>query len=192
MAENLAKSATPRAHLKRLLLNRIRNAARKGREAEAGINEVIDEVLDRHVALGTINDAAWAESRAKSLTRKGIASRVIGQRLRQHGIDEVAPALAAVREAAREGDQDVNPDLVAACVWARRKRVGPYARESEAEPEAVGLGRAALRERQDAERAAGNKTLSAMARAGFSFDICRKVLAMDRDDADDLVRRLSG
>lgn len=175
-------------------MDRIRNAVRKGRQVEAGLNEVINEVLDRHVALGTINDAAWAESRAKILTRKGIASRVIGQRLRQHGIEEVAPALAAVREAVRdtlcEGEHDVNPDLVAACAWARRKHVGPYARESEPEPEAIGLGRAALRERQDEERAAEKRTLGAMARAGYSFDICRKVLAMDRDDADGLLRRM--
>ena len=46
MAENLAKSATPRAHLKRLLLNRIRNAARKGREAEAGINWTCPTFVD--------------------------------------------------------------------------------------------------------------------------------------------------
>lgn len=193
-ADHLARYATPRAHLRRLLLNRIRNAVRKGREVEEGIEAVIDEVLERHVGLGTIDDAAWAETRARSLTRRGVASQVVGQRLRQHGITDVAPALASVREAARspdtgEGTQcDVPPDVVAGCAWARRKRAGPFAREGEPEPE--GLGREELRARRDADRAAGQKTLSAMARSGFSYDVCTRVLAMDRDTAEDLLRRL--
>ncbi len=194
-ADHLARYATPRAHLRRLLLNRIRNAVRKGREVEEGIELAIDEVLDRHVGLGTIDDAAWAETRARALTRRGVASQVVGQRLRQHGITDVAPALASVREAALspdrgEGQQrDVPPDVVAGCAWARRKRAGPYAREGEPEPE--GLSRDEQRARREAERSAGQKTLSAMARAGFSYDVCTRVLAMDRDAADELLRRLA-
>ncbi len=193
VAEHVARYNSPRAHVKRLLLNRIRTAQRKGRTVEDGIEAVIDEVLARHVELGTIDDAAWAESRARSLTRRGVASQVVGQRLREKGIADVAPALAAVREAARSPDigegtsADVHPDVVAGCAWARRKHVGPFARDAEPEPAA---DRAGQRAQQEAARAAANKTLSAMARAGFSFDVCRKVLAMERDEADELLLRL--
>jgi len=186
--------------LKQLLLGRIRRAALKGRPAAVDIAETIEAVLDRHVALGTLNDAAWAEMKARSLTRRGVASAVVKQRLREKGVPDATAAMVAVADEMRgpaSDAEDVPTDLVAACVWARRKRIGPFSRDEKHDPNAgddapVSTDRHALRAARDAERAAEQKILASMGRAGFSFTIARQVLQLDRDEADALLQKLPG
>lgn len=196
-AEHLARYSSTRAHLKQLLLGRIRRAALKGTPAADDIAETIEAVLDRHVALGTLNDAAWAQMKARSLTRRGVASAVVKQRLREKGVPDAAAAMVAVAEEMRGpavDAEDVPTDLVAACVWARRKRIGPFSRDAApTEQEApASTDRHALRAARDAERAAEQKILASMGRAGFSFTIARQVLQLDRDEADALLQKLPG
>jgi regulatory protein len=194
-AEHLARYASTRAHLKQLLLGRIRRAALKGRPAADDIAETIEAVLDRHVALGTLNDAAWAEMKARSLTRRGVASAVVKQRLRDKGVPDAMAAMVSVADEMRgptTDAADVPTDLVAACVWARRKRVGPFSRDVNATEEEEPTDRHALRAARDAARAAEQKILASMGRAGFSFTIARQVLQLERDEADALLQRLPG
>ncbi len=199
-AEHLARYSSTRAHLKQLLLGRIRRAKLKGRPAAEDIAEIIEAVLDRHVALGTLNDAAWAEMKARSLTRRGVASAVVKQRLREKGVPDATAAMVAVADEMRgpaSDAEDVPTDLVAACVWARRKRIGPFSRDEKHDPNAgddapVSTDRHALRAARDAERAAEQKILASMGRAGFSFTIARQVLQLDRDEADALLQKLPG
>ncbi len=199
-AEHLARYSSTRAHLKQMLLGRIRRAKLKGRPAAEDIAEIIEAVLDRHVALGTLNDAAWAEMKARSLTRRGVASAVVKQRLREKGVPDATAAMVAVADEMRgpaSDAEDVPTDLVAACVWARRKRIGPFSRDEKHDPNAgddapVSPDRNALRAARDAERAAEQKILASMGRAGFSFTIARQVLQLDRDEADALLQKLPG
>lgn len=197
-AEHLARYASTRANLKKLLQGRVRRAAHKGAPVVEDIAAIIDAVLDRHVAHGTINDAAWAESKARSLTRRGVSASVVKLRLQQKGVPDASAAMETVAAELREpagapGEEGeaVNPDLVAACAYARRKRIGPFARD-EGEPEEAPepTDRNAIRAARDAARAAENKVLASMARSGFSFGIAKQVLAMDREEAEALLLKL--
>lgn len=198
VAAHVARFASPRARIEQLLRARVRKATMKGAVVPPNLDEMIAEVLDKHVGHGTIDDAAWAAGRARSLTRRGVPVSVVKQRLRERGIKDTAPAMVAIEvlvqapvvpvgprsealgdgigdgmgEEAGDGWDDreeTPPDVVAGCAYARRKRVGPFSRS-------------ASPDRQ--------KELGAMARAGFSFTVAKRVLAMEREAADELLDRL--
>jgi len=196
-SEHLARYSSTRANLKKLLQGRVRRGVAKGAPVAENIGAIIDTVLDKHVALGTLNDAAWAETKARSLTRRGVSSSVVKQRLRQKGVPDATTAMETVAEELRdpvqadgtEGDA-VASDLVAACAYARRKRIGPFARDTGEEEAPEPTDRKELRAARDAARAAENKVLASMGRSGFSFAIAKKVLAMERDEAEELLLKL--
>ncbi len=173
VAEYLARYSSTRAHLRDKLMMRVRTAEIRGAEVRPEIETLIDKALEKHVGLGTLNDAAWAESKASTLTRRGIAGRVVTQRLRERGVEGEASgeALATVADSL---DPAVR-ELAAACAWMRRKRAGPFKREA--------FGR----EKPDP---GGRKILAAMARGGFSYDVCSRALRLDLEEAEELIGRL--
>ena len=60
------------------------------------------------------------------------------------------------------GDTSVPPDLAAARVYARKKKLGPYARP--------------MKPHEDADKIY-KRHLGSLARAGFSYDVARQVLS---------------
>jgi regulatory protein len=103
-----------------------------------------------------LDDVAYAEIGTRSGMRSGRSKRAIAQKLSLKGI-----AKSTVETALAEAD-----DLYAAVVLARKRAFGPF-RKSE------------LDEKRKA------KEQSAFARAGFSFDIGKKVFEMSLDDAEE-------
>ena len=162
----LGRYASSAANLRRVLLARVeRSAYAHGTGRDAGA-EWVDEIVARLVGAGLVDDKAYAELRTARLTDRGHGRRRIAMTLREKGVDAeiIAAALAAL--AADIAD----PDLRAAIVTARRRRLGPYR----------GADREDRRERD----------LAALARAGFGYDIGRRVI--DADDIDDLRAEAEG
>lgn len=115
-----------------------------------------EAVAERMAERGYVNDRAFAESRVRSMSRRGLGARRVEATLRHDGIDAedsaaVAPAIAA--EAA-----------ASALAFARRKRIGPYAREA-------------------AERAVQEKQLAAMLRAGHDLALSRRIVRMAPEES---------
>ena len=106
-------------------------------------------LADRLAGLGYVDDLAFAEARARSLGARGYGVRRVAQSLRAAGVgeEERASALPEDEEAAWE----------AALAFARRRRIGPYAR-----------GTPDPRERQ--------KQFAALMRAGHGVDVARRLL----------------
>jgi regulatory protein len=115
---------------------------------------VVDELITRFRKSGLLDDRAYAEARAKTLRRRGMPSRAIRARLLHKGVaeDDADAGLAAVDE-----DTD-DPDLAAAVNFARRRRLGPF-RPAEDRP------------------GTGEKDLAILARAGFSYNVARQIVA---------------
>jgi len=161
---HLARYGTTRAGLLRVLDRRIARWATltsAGHEAAAQARQTARQLVARLVESGAVNDQVFAESRARSLLRAGKSGRAIGAHLAAKG---VAAALAA----------DAVPDtadgeLAAAAIHARKRRLGPWRRAAPA-PELT------------------RKELGSLARAGFSHDIARRVLALSADEAEALIR----
>jgi len=170
---HLERYATSTAHLRRLLARKVaRSAAAHGTDEAAGLRAV-DELIADLLRLGLLDDAAYAEARARALHRRGQSLRAIRAALAQRGVaaEIVERALAALAEQAAE------PDLAAALAYARRRRIGPYRNEPAArdEPEA--------RKRE----------LAALGRRGFSYEIARRIVeASGPEDLADLEAEAQG
>lgn len=138
--------ATTRGRLAAYLKRKIRERGWDGGAAPdtAGLAQ-------RLADLGYVNDRLFAESKASAMGRRGLGARRVSQALRHAGIeDEDADAVAPAVEA------DASSSAIA---FARRKRIGPFAREA-------------------ADRPQQEKHLAAMLRAGHALDLSRKIVRM--------------
>lgn len=118
-------------------------------------------LAQRMADLGYVDDRAFAESKAGAMSRRGLGARRVTQALRFDGIqDEDAEAVAPILE---------ENTAASAIAFARRKRIGPFAREA-------------------ADRPLQEKQMAAMIRAGHRPDLARKILRMaPGDDAEALL-----
>ena len=156
----LQRFASSSANLRRVLMRKVeRSAQAHGTDPTEGARWV-EELIARYQRSGLLNDVAYAEMRAASLHRRGTSTRAIREKLSAKGIgrDEADRALESL-------DEDVEGDLnlTAALALARRRRLGPYR----------------LPEKRVEFR---DKDLAALGRAGFAYDIARRVV--DADDPD--------
>jgi regulatory protein len=146
-------------HVRRLLRQRVdRSCAHHGDDREVGY-ALVDALLLKLSDLGLLNDAQWAEDRARALHRRGSSRRQISAALSAKGIrgatqDQVLAGL--------ELDGDTS-DLEAARTYARKRRIGPW-REG------------------PVDRDGRRKELAKLARRGFSYDVARRVIDADCDD----------
>ncbi|MGF7172493.1 regulatory protein RecX [Azospirillum doebereinerae] len=159
----LERFASSTANLRNVLMRKVKLSAQAhGTDPEEGARW-IDDLLARYVRSGLLNDETYARMRTESLHRRGSSTRAIAQKLASKGIDrdETDKALESLRE-------DVGPDvdLAAALALAKRRRLGVYRL-----PEA----RAAHRE----------KDMAALGRAGFGYEIARRIV--DAESPDDLL-----
>lgn len=109
----------------------------------------VAETVASLVATRVLDEVMNARSAAMSLHLTGKPERVVRQRLRLKGYAQGSIAAGVERIREHVGDSD-DPDLVAACRYARRRGFGPYARPG----------------REPKER---DKQLAAMMRAGFPY-----------------------
>ncbi len=157
----LGRFASSSENLRRVLMRRVERSARLHDTDRDEGRVAVDRIVARFQASGLVDDAAYAGSRAATLHRRGVSRRGIRARLMEKGVapDDIDGALAGLAETAG------NTDFAAAVNLARRRRLGPY------RPLAA---RAEMRE----------KDLAALARAGFSYDIARRVV--EAETAEDL------
>ncbi len=159
----LSRFASSAENLRRVLLRRVRRRSPAGSEAVRQAEPLIDLLVERYCRSGLLDDAAYAAQRVQSLNRRGEFVLKIRARLAAKGVENsvAAEALAAL------GDDAGDPDLVAACAFARRRRLGPYRR---------GI-------------ADHTRELSCFARAGFGRRIAETVLACSDIDAVEALAR---
>lgn len=164
---HLARYATTRAGLVAVLDRRIMRWLRAVDGGEAAAEQAVAaraaarRVADRLVELGVVNDAAFAEGRARSLNRAGRSRRAVAAHLAARGIGaETAQAVLP---------EDPEAEFAAAVAHARRRRLGPF-RTVAADPARL------------------QKELAAFARAGFARDVALRALRMERGAAEALLR----
>jgi regulatory protein len=165
-ASYVARYDTSSTRLRAVLMRRVQKARHEEAPVIADVEAVIDAIVARYVGTGIINDARFAERLAGRLHRRGGSGRRIREKLKVAGIDRdtVGQVLDHVREESGAGD----PDLQAAIALARRRRLGPF--------------------RPAAERSERRtRDLAALGRAGFAFDIARRVI-----DAADVEALMAG
>jgi regulatory protein len=156
----LGRYASSAEKLRRVLIRRVR---RRSPEAAQAAVAMIDALIVRYRDAGLLDDVAYAGGRVASLHRRGDSLKAIRARLAAEGLaaEVLADALSGLRDLAPE------PDLAAACAFARRRRLGPY-RRAAADPA---------------------REFGAFARAGFDRRVAEAVLGCaDLDALEALVR----
>ncbi|MBA4772777.1 MAG: RecX family transcriptional regulator [Sphingomonas sp.] len=151
--------ATTRARLIAYLDRKVRERGWQGVPADPM------SLADRMVALGYVDDRAFASARAGAMARRGLGGRRISEALRAAGVgeDESAALVPMIAQGA----------LAAALRFAQRKRLGPYA---------VTAPDRAMRERH----------LAAIIRAGHSFELARQIVMLAPGDDTALKALISG
>jgi len=153
----LSRFAASEESLRKVLANRVRRAAMAHTEfaedkaAQAKLYAAIDEIVEQHKLSGVINDAEFARIKTNSMRRSGRSSRDISQRLRHKG---VAGELIDNSLSQEDGGSD---DMKAALIFAKKRRI----------PALLQKGITLEQKR---------KEFAAFARAGFSYDISKKIL----------------
>jgi len=156
----LERFAASTEQLRKVLQRRIKRAAMLGAEAEeaAAARREVENLLQRYLAAGLLDDRRFAAAQTQSLRRRGASRHGIRRRLTAKGVERELVEAALAEEGAAASE------LAAAGALARRRRLGPYRAEST---------RAAFRQRD----------LAALARAGFPLEIARRVLAAGDPEA---------
>jgi regulatory protein len=161
----LARYAATEAGLRRVLQRRIDRWAYQasGRddagEHAATAKASISAIVARMVELGLVNDAEFAEARARGLALSGRSRRMIAARLVAKGI---APAKAREVLPEHEGGE-----LASALILARKRRIGPFRKTGEPDR---------------------NREIGVLARAGFPRDVALRALAMEAEEAEAVIK----
>lgn len=135
-----------------------RKVMKKGEDLDDA-GETIRAVVTRLVEAGLVNDATFAQTRSRRLSREGRSSRAIAAHLAQKGVrGEVARSVI-----------DRNGDLDAALVLTKKRRIGAFRRE------------------ETIDGVAKQKELGVLARAGFDRSTAERALRFDRDEAEERV-----
>jgi regulatory protein len=160
--------------LHRRLLRRLRSLdPEAAAEEKATAVPLIEAEVERLERAGLINDARYAEMKARSALARGRGSRRILRDLGQKGVS-AAPAREALVRATGEALENVGQDLdasevlqvaefEAALTFTRKKRLGPY----RVDPLPEAWAEASKVWRREA---------AALARAGFGVGTIRRVL----------------
>lgn len=164
----LERYAASAEGVRRILLRRVYMARRLEAPVMDDVENAIEATIQKLIALGLIDDSQFAQAKVRALHRRGTSARFTRQKLQVAGVDSetAQSALAALDN--EFGADAGRRERQAAVALARRRRLGPF-RPAE----------------QRAPRRA--KDLAAMARAGFAFDVARKVIdaadpgALDED-----------
>jgi regulatory protein len=152
--------------LRRVLNRRVRRAEMADAPVIDNVKQTIDAIVAKFVDAGVIDDQAFAQTKARSLHRRGTSTRQTRQRLKIAGVDEetLDKAMAGL-------DQELDTDprqreWQAAVALARRRRLGPF--------------------RQKDRKELRNRDLAAMARGGFEYSLAKKVIdAADPESLDE-------
>ncbi|HQT47686.1 MAG TPA: RecX family transcriptional regulator [Acidocella sp.] len=153
---------------------------------EAGLARVLARKVDRWTRLYAGEDAEPEETAQAARQAKAAIPGVIA-RLRDLGaVNDDTFAASRAKRLTREGksrratlaylaakgvvgarlEEDPDRELAAACAYLRRRRAGPFGEAPEL------------------------KILAAMARGGFSQDVARRALRLDREEAEALIKTL--
>ena len=148
----LQRYATSAENLRAVLTRKIYRAAHAHDEDPAEGIVLVDALIDRYLQAGLLNDAIYAEGRVAALHRRGVSRRGIQSRLSAKGV-----AVDVIEKALDLLSADIgNSEFVAACNYARRRRLGPWRIKDRPE-------------RRD-------RDLAALARQGYGYELAHRVI----------------
>ena len=162
---HLQRYASSSENLRRVLVRKVlRSAHHHETDEQEGITWV-DEIVERYLQSGLLDDNAYAETKVRALRARGNSNRMVMAKLSAKGV----PTQVIQGALTSTGEQDGNEETEAAIQFARRRRFGPFAEPG----------------KRDAKR---EKSLAAMARAGFRYDLAQRII--DAETPEDVLANM--
>jgi len=160
----IEKYSPSRQQLKIYLLKKY-STKFKSSESKKELSEVIGKVLTSLEKNSLINDEVYSDSKARMFLRRGYSINKINQSLKKKGIKDefVKKSINKIKE------NTIEPDFVSALKLCKKRRIGAT--------------------RPNANRKIFyRKDMGILARAGFSFEVSKRVLDIEFDEFNKLIR----
>jgi len=137
----------------------------KGTKSKKEVTSIIDEIISNLEKNRILNDEMYSDSKARMFLRRGYSLNKINQSLRNKGIDNkfIKQSIEKIKE------DEIEPDFVSALKLCKRRRIGP------------------LRPNDNRELFY-KKDMGILARGGFSFELSKRVLDLEKDEFDKLIK----
>ncbi len=137
----------------------------KGSKSKKEVTSIIEEIVSHLEKNKFLNDEMYSDSKARMFLRRGYSLNKINQSLRNKGIDikYVKRSIDKIKE------NEIEPDFVSALKLCKRRRIGPVRPESNRE-------------------LFYKKDMGILARGGFSFDLSKRVLDLDINEFNKLIK----
>ena len=137
----------------------------KGSKSKKEVISIIDEIILNLEKNKILNDEMYSDSKARMLLRRGYSLNKINQSLRSKGIESkfIKISIDKIKE------NQIEPDFVSALKLCKRRRIGPVRSENNRE-------------------LFYKKDMGILARGGFSFDLSKRILDLDPDEFQKLIK----
>ena len=137
----------------------------KGTKSKKEVSSIIDEIVVNLEKNKILNDEMYSDSKARMFLRRGYSLNKINQSLRGKGIEEkfIKLSIDKIKE------NQIEPDFVSALKLCKRRRIGP------------------LRPKTNRELFY-KKDMGILARNGFSFELSKRVLNLEFDEFNKLIK----
>ena len=137
----------------------------KGSRSKKEVSAIIDEIILNLEKNKILNDEMYSDSKARMFLKRGYSLNKINQSLRSKGIEDkyVKQSIDKIKE------NEIEPDFVSALKLCKRRRIGPL--------------------RPDSNRELFyKKDMGILARGGFSFDLSKRVLSLEKAEFEKLIK----
>ena len=137
----------------------------KGTKSKKEVSSIIDNIVSNLEKNKILNDEMYSDSKARMFLRRGYSLNKINQSLRSKGVEDryIKQSINKIKE-----DQ-IEPDFVSALKLCKRRRIGPTRPESNRE-------------------LFYKKDMGILARGGFSFELSKRVLELEKDEFNKLIK----
>jgi|TARA_B110000438_G_C15570426_1_gene545140 regulatory protein len=137
----------------------------KGKQSKKEVSNIIDEIIINLEKNKFINDEMYSDSKARMFLRRGYSLNKINQSLRFKGIDSqfIKKSIDKIKE------DTIEPDFVSALKLCKKRRIGPLRPEANRE-------------------LFYKKDLGILARNGFSFDMSKRILNLETQEFNKLIK----
>lgn len=174
----LGRHAASSNHFRSVMLRKVRRSCMVHQDQNfeecAGL---VDALVQKFERAGLLNDDLYLSSMISSLRRKGLSKRMIGQKLGAKGVaqSDIDDYLSRYDEERGNTDAPIDPELKAAAILCRRKKIGAFA---------TAPSRDAT---EDAQKNSIEKNMARLGRAGFGFETSRKILSMTQEEIENII-----
>ena len=137
----------------------------KGTKSKKEVSSIIDEIVVNLEKNKILNDEMYSDSKARMFLRRGYSLNKINQSLRNKGVENkfIKQSIEKIK------DENIEPDFVSALKLCKRRRIGPL--------------------RPDENRELFyKKDMGILARGGFSFDLSKRVLDLEKKEFNKLIQ----